>query len=77
MRDLEQEGRAESLPRNLLIGRDDYDGKYDSHVWMNPSLWSRVVLNVRDALIEAQPESEETFRANADAHLEELRELAN
>ena len=68
---------AEQMPRNLLIGHDDYEGRYDPHVWMNPNLWSRVVLTVRDALIEARPEGEETFRANADAHLEELRQLAN
>lgn len=67
---------AESLPRNLLIGHEDYEGRHDPHVWMNPNLWSRVVLNVRDALIEVQPENDATFRANADAHLQELRELA-
>jgi len=67
---------AETLPRNLLIGHDDYDGKYDPHVWMNPDLWSRVVLTVRDALIAVEPDSEATFRANADVHLEELRNLA-
>ncbi|MEM8852530.1 MAG: zinc ABC transporter substrate-binding protein [Pseudomonadota bacterium] len=67
---------AEALPRNLLIGHDDYDDKYDPHVWMNPNLWSRVVLAVRDALIETDPDNAETYRANADAHLEELRALA-
>jgi len=67
---------AETLPTNLLIGHDDYDGKYDPHVWMNPNLWSRVVLSVRDALIATQPEAEAIFRANADAHLAELRDLA-
>lgn len=81
LRDLEQNGNvtavAEGLPRNLLIGHDDYDDKYDPHVWMNPNLWSRVVLNVRDALIDASPENEELFRTNTDAHMEELRELAN
>jgi len=46
------------------------------HVWMNPNLWSRVVLNVRDALIKVRPESENIFRANADAHLIELQQLA-
>jgi len=79
MRGLEEGGNvvavAESLPRNLLIGHEDYDDKFDPHVWMNPNLWSRVVLNVRDALIESRPESEETFRANADTHLAELRRL--
>ncbi|WP_306119420.1 MULTISPECIES: zinc ABC transporter substrate-binding protein [unclassified Roseitalea] len=68
---------AEDLPRNLLIGHDDYEGRYDPHVWMNPNLWSRVVLNVRDALVDLMPEHEDTLRANADAHLEELRQLAN
>jgi len=80
MRDLEKRGTvvavAESLPRNLLIGHDDYDDKFDPHVWMNPNLWSRVVLNVRDALIAVAPGHEATFRANADAHLEQLRRLA-
>lgn len=67
---------AESLPRNLLIGHDDYDEKFDPHVWMNPNLWSLVVVNVRDALIEQAPEQEAVFRANADAHLAELQDLA-
>lgn len=81
IRGLQNEGRkvvavAESLPRNLLIGHDDYEDKFDPHVWMNPSLWSRVVLTVRDALIAAAPQHEAAFRANADAHQDELRRLA-
>ena len=68
---------AESLPKNLLIGHDDYDNKFDPHVWMNPNLWSRVVLTIRDALIKTRPEHEAQFRANADKHLAELRQLAN
>ena len=80
MRGLEEGGNivavAESMPRNLLLGHDDYDDKYDPHVWMNPNLWARVVLNVRDALIETSPDNEQTFRDNADAHLVELEELA-
>ncbi|MEM8878507.1 MAG: zinc ABC transporter substrate-binding protein [Pseudomonadota bacterium] len=67
---------AEGLPRNLLISHDDYDDKYDPHVWMNPNLWSQVVLKVRDALIAVKPESEALFRANTDAHIGELNALA-
>jgi manganese/zinc/iron transport system substrate-binding protein len=78
---LRDEGRnviavAESLPRNLLIGHDDYEDKFDPHVWMNPSLWARVVVAIRDALIAAAPQHEAAFRTNADSHLEELRQLA-
>lgn len=80
MRELEEGGKvvavAESLPHNLLIGHEDYDDKFDPHVWMNPNLWSRVVLSIRDALIEVRPGSEEAFRVNADTHLAELRQLA-
>ena len=67
---------AEAVPENLLIGHEDYEGRFDPHLWMNPNLWSRVVINIRDALIEAHPEGEETFIANADAHLAELGDLA-
>ena len=67
---------AESLPSNMLIGHDDYDDKFDPHVWMNPNLWSRVVLTIRDNLIAAAPEHDAMFRANTDAHLKEIRGLA-
>lgn len=67
---------AEALPENMLLGHDDYDDKYDPHVWMNPNLWSQVVLAVRDTMIEASPEAESIFRANTDAHLAELGNLA-
>ncbi|MEL6800074.1 MAG: zinc ABC transporter substrate-binding protein [Pseudomonadota bacterium] len=80
LRDLEAETTvvavAEALPENLLLGNEDYADKFDPHVWMNPNLWSRVVLTVRDTLIDANPEAEATFRANADAHLAELEDLA-
>ncbi|MEM6579059.1 MAG: zinc ABC transporter substrate-binding protein [Pseudomonadota bacterium] len=67
---------AEAVPANLLIGSEDYEGRFDPHLWMNPNLWSRVVVNVRDALTEAHPEARETFAANADAYLATLTDLA-
>ncbi|WP_417586682.1 metal ABC transporter solute-binding protein, Zn/Mn family [Pararhodobacter oceanensis] len=68
---------AEVLPENLLIGSEDYEGQFDPHVWMTPNLWSRVVLNIRNAMIDAEPEGEAVFRANAEAYLEELNGLAS
>ncbi|MGF1474199.1 MAG: metal ABC transporter solute-binding protein, Zn/Mn family [Geminicoccaceae bacterium] len=67
---------AEQLPPNLLLAHEDYENKFDPHVWMNPDLWSKVVLAVRDALIEARPEAAETFRANTESHVAEVAELA-
>jgi manganese/zinc/iron transport system substrate-binding protein len=66
---------GDALPRDLLIGHDDYENKFDPHVWMNPDLWSRVVEVIRDALIAEQPAGAATFRANAEKHLAELKAL--
>lgn len=68
---------AEGLPRELLIGHDHYEDKFDPHVWMDPNLWRRVVGVVRDALIAARPGDEAVFRANAEAHLAELTALSD
>ena len=68
---------AETLPKALLIGHDDYDGKFDPHVWMDPRLWSRVVLSIRDALIAAHPKGEARFKANTTNHLDELAKLSD
>lgn len=67
---------AEAIPATQLIGSEDYEGRFDPHVWMNPNLWSRVVLATRDAMIAVRPEGADSFRANADAHLAELADLA-
>ncbi|MEM1101699.1 MAG: zinc ABC transporter substrate-binding protein, partial [Pseudomonadota bacterium] len=67
---------AEAVPENLLLASEDYEGRFDPHLWMNPNLWARVVLNVRDALIDVHPEGSETFTANADTYLAELAELS-
>jgi hypothetical protein len=48
---------ADELPRNLLISHDDYEDRHDPHVWMNPNLWTRVVLEIRDALAEVHPKA--------------------
>ncbi|GGB38056.1 manganese transporter [Roseibium aquae] len=67
---------AEAVPGNLLLGSEDYEGRFDPHLWMNPNLWARVVVNIRDALIGVHPEGEETFRANAETYLTQLNDLA-
>ncbi len=66
---------AEALPRDVLVGHDDYDDKFDPHVWMDPELWTGVVTSVEAALSAAMPEAAETFAANAEAHLAEIAEL--
>lgn len=67
---------AEAIPQTQLIGSEDYEGRFDPHVWMNPNLWSRVVLAARDAMIAVAPDHTDVFTANARAHLEDLSALA-
>ncbi|NNF70910.1 MAG: zinc ABC transporter solute-binding protein [Rhodobacteraceae bacterium] len=67
---------AETLPRDVLIGHDDYADKFDPHVWMDPDRWALVVASVRDALIATQPDAADQFNANAEAHLAEIERLS-
>lgn len=67
---------AEALPENLLLSSEDYEGRFDPHIWMNPNLWSRVVVTIRNAMIAADPANAETFSANAESYLTTLNDLA-
>ncbi|MEQ8899186.1 MAG: zinc ABC transporter substrate-binding protein [Roseovarius sp.] len=60
---------GESVPIKQRIGHEDYENRYDPHVWMVPELWAHVVRGVEAALAEAAPEHAELFAANAAAHL--------
>lgn len=67
---------AEALPKDVLIGHDAYQNRFDPHVWMDPDLWSKVVIAVRDALSAALPGSRAIFEANTERHLQELAALS-
>lgn len=68
---------GEAVPEDLLIGHEDYSGKFDPHVWMVPDLWAHVVRAVRDALIDTAPAQAQVFEANAKAHLAALDRLSD
>jgi manganese/zinc/iron transport system substrate-binding protein len=67
---------GEAVPEASRVAHDDYDGRFDPHVWMDPDLWSNVVTAVADAMVEVHPEGETTFRANAEAHLGDITRLS-
>lgn len=66
---------ADSLPKEKLIAHTIYHDKSDPHLWMDPVLWSSVVVNIRDALMNARPEAAAQFRANTDLYLQDLAQL--
>lgn len=67
---------GEAIPREKLLSHAEYAGRHDPHVWMDPHLWETVVLAVRDALIETDPDGAATYRANAEKHVADIRKLA-
>jgi manganese/zinc/iron transport system substrate-binding protein len=67
---------AEALPREALLSHEDYEGRFDPHVWMDPTLWAQVIDQVAAALSTARPEQADIFAANAAAYKTELSELA-
>ncbi len=66
---------AEAIPATLLVSHDNYKKRYDPHVWMNPELWSKVVIAAKDRLIQADPDGKAVYEANATKHLEDIAKL--
>ena len=66
---------AEALGTDLLASHPDYDGKFDPHVWMDVSLWAKIVGPLTEHLSRIAPEHRETFLANASAYRQELASL--
>jgi ABC-type Zn uptake system ZnuABC Zn-binding protein ZnuA len=47
----------------------------DPHMWLDPNLVVTYVENIRDGLIKVDAEGAETYKANADAYIAQLKEL--
>ena len=50
-------------------------GAGNPHVWLNPVLAIKQVENIRDGLIAADPNNKATYKANAAAYIQKLKEL--
>ncbi|NMH70440.1 zinc ABC transporter solute-binding protein [Bacillus sp. RO3] len=66
---------ADSIPKDKL--RKDQEDKTatDPHVWFDIDLWKMALEEVRDGLIEKDPENKEDYIKNAEKYFEELDEL--
>jgi manganese/zinc/iron transport system substrate-binding protein len=56
---------AETLDPSVLLSHADYDGRFDPHVWMDPTLWAQCAPAVVAALSALRPEARAQFEANA------------
>lgn len=66
---------GEAVPRDRLIAHTDYENRFDPHIWMDPGLWRSVVIAVRQALTEIDPDGMEVYAARAERHLAEVDAL--
>ncbi|MEM8627813.1 MAG: zinc ABC transporter substrate-binding protein [Pseudomonadota bacterium] len=66
---------GEAVPRDNLLAHDDYDGRFDPHVWMDTALWRHVVERVRDALTAVRPGLGDEFARRTRSYLDELAAL--
>ncbi|MEL6450439.1 MAG: zinc ABC transporter substrate-binding protein [Pseudomonadota bacterium] len=56
---------AETVNPDQLIAHEDYAGRFDPHIWMDPALWVQCVPAIVDALADLRPDSRAVFEANA------------
>ncbi|MCE8052004.1 zinc ABC transporter solute-binding protein [Halomonas daqingensis] len=53
-------------------GHDHAHGDYDPHAWQDLAMGKVYVGNIRDGLIEADPDNEAAYRENAERYINEL-----
>ncbi len=63
------------IDRARLAPSSQYEDEYDPHVWFDVSLWIESVYEVRDTLIEVDPENAADYEANAAVYIAELEAL--
>lgn len=66
---------AAVIDESLLLRPAEFEGQFDPHVWFDVELWQTVVGEVRDSLVELDPDNAAEYRSNADTYLDELVEL--
>jgi zinc/manganese transport system substrate-binding protein len=64
---------SEGLTPNPDPSGEHIDG--DPHMWMNPLNVVHYVENIRDGLIQADPQGKDAYSANADAYIASLKDL--
>lgn len=66
---------TDSIDRSLLRASPTYPDQYDPHVWFDVTLWMKAVEQVRETLTEVDPAHASEYEANAEAYLNQLKEL--
>lgn len=70
------------LKESHAHSEEDHDGEvhthtYDPHIWLDPTLASQMVDNIRDSLCEIDPENKSFYMKNSDEYKKKLLDLDN
>jgi manganese/zinc/iron transport system substrate-binding protein len=68
---------TDSIDRATLLAPPEFEGNYDPHVWFDVTFWMQATEEVRDALVELDPDSAALYQDNAAAYLAQLTDLHN
>ncbi len=66
---------TETVPEELLLEPEEFEGHYDPHLWFDVSLWAKTVPMIVKGLSEADPEGQAEFAAKGEALGERLQAL--
>ena len=66
---------TELIDADELLEPEDFEGLYDPHVWMDPSLWAKTVSVIKEKLTELDPEGKEVYSLNTREYLKKLKAL--
>jgi ABC-type Zn uptake system ZnuABC Zn-binding protein ZnuA len=58
-----------------ITPRKDAQNGSDPHMWLDPNLVITYVENIRDALIDMDPDGKAVYASNADAYISKLKDL--
>ena len=76
--DIEEEGHDEHKEEKHDEhghGHHHHDFEFDPHIWLDPMLVKQQVNNIKDGLIQADPQNKEQYETNAMAYNEKLDAL--
>ncbi len=58
---------SESIPENLLLEPEEFEGHYDPHVWFDPQLWAHCIATVVEALSEVDPTNADEYASRGES----------
>lgn len=66
---------TELISEEALLSPPEFVGHHDPHLWMDPTAWSLAVEVITQTLVEADPDSADAYRENADTYQAQLQAL--